>query len=145
MGVWKFKVILWIYGIRTSEVPMFGRSTSARLLACLSSSKLPFVWFPPVISHSSAPQIQQWAESEAGGMEETARKWEVNSIKILDNFRKLSWIYMSHFSYVCKTERQNGISHLISKLLCTLNSSLRDRHFHVTEWTFPNSLVMQTC
>ena len=24
--------------------------------------------------------------------------------------------YMSHFSYSCKTERQNGISHLISEL-----------------------------
>ena len=53
--------------------------------------------------------------------------------------------YMSHFSYVCKTERQNGISHLISKPLRTLNSSLRNRLFHVTEWTFPNSLIIQTC
>ena len=52
---------------------------------------------------------------------------------------------MSHFSYACKTERQNGISHLISELLHTLDSSLRDHLFHVTEWTFPNSLIMQTC
>ena len=41
---------------------------------------------------------------------------------------------MSHFAYACKTERQNGISHLISKLLHTLDSSLRDRLFDVTEW-----------
>ena len=54
-------------------------------------------------------------------------------------------MHMSHFAYVCKTERQNGISRLISELLRTLNSSLRDRLFHVTEWTFPNSLMMQTC
>ena len=47
--------------------------------------------------------------------------------------------HMSHFAYACKTERQNGISRLISELLHTLNS-LRDRLFHVTEWTFPNSL-----
>ena len=53
--------------------------------------------------------------------------------------------YMSHFSYLCKTEWQNGISHLISELLHTLDSSLRDCLFHVTEWTFPNSLIMQTC
>ena len=53
--------------------------------------------------------------------------------------------HMSHFSYACKTERQNGISCLISELLHTLNSSLRDRLFHVTEWTFPNSLFIQTC
>ena len=25
-------------------------------------------------------------------------------------------IYMSHFSYVCKTEGENGISHLISEM-----------------------------
>ena len=43
-------------------------------------------------------------------------------------------IHMSHFAYACKTERQNGISHLISELLHTLDSSLRDRHFDVTEW-----------
>ena len=36
---------------------------------------------------------------------------------------------MSHFAYACKTERQNGISRLISELLCTLDSSLRDRLF----------------
>ena len=35
-------------------------------------------------------------------------------------------IYMSHFAYACKTERQNGISRLISELLRTLDSSLRD-------------------
>ena len=54
-------------------------------------------------------------------------------------------VNMSHFSYSCKTEQQNGISRLISELLHTLDSSLRDHLFHVTEWTFPNSLVMQTC
>ena len=35
-------------------------------------------------------------------------------------------MHMSYFAYVCKTERQNGISCLISKLLHTLDSSLRD-------------------
>ena len=38
-------------------------------------------------------------------------------------------INMSHFAYACKTERQNGISRLISELLRTLDSSLRDRLF----------------
>ena len=38
-------------------------------------------------------------------------------------------IYMSHFAYACKTEQQNGISCLISELLRTLDSSLRDRLF----------------
>ena len=52
---------------------------------------------------------------------------------------------MSHFAYACKTERQNGISRLISELLRTLDSSLRDRLFDVTEWRFPNPLIMQTC
>ena len=37
--------------------------------------------------------------------------------------------HMSHFAYACKTERQNGISRLISELLRTLDSSLRDRLF----------------
>ena len=36
---------------------------------------------------------------------------------------------MSHFAYACKTERQNGIFRLISELLRTLDSSLRDRLF----------------
>ena len=52
---------------------------------------------------------------------------------------------MSHFAYACKTERQNGISRLISELLHTLDSSLRNRLFDVTEWRFPNPLIMQTC
>ena len=52
---------------------------------------------------------------------------------------------MSYFAYACKTEQQNGISRLISELLHTLNSSLRDHLFHVTEWKFLNSLIMQTC
>ena len=38
-------------------------------------------------------------------------------------------IYMSYFAYACKTEGKNGISRLISKLLRTLDSSLRDRLF----------------
>ena len=54
-------------------------------------------------------------------------------------------IYMSHFAYACKTERQNGISRLISELLRTLDSSLRDHLFDVTEWRFLNPLIMQTC
>ena len=36
---------------------------------------------------------------------------------------------LSHFAYACKTERQNGISRLISELLRTLDSSLRDHLF----------------
>ena len=39
------------------------------------------------------------------------------------------YMYMSHFAYAYKTERQNGISRLISELLRTLDSSLRDRLF----------------
>ena len=38
-------------------------------------------------------------------------------------------IDMSYFAYACKTEGKNGISHLISELLHTLDSSLRDRLF----------------
>ena len=37
--------------------------------------------------------------------------------------------YMSYFAYACKTEGKNGISRLISELLRTLDSSLRDRLF----------------
>ena len=40
-----------------------------------------------------------------------------------------SEINMSYFAYVCKTEGKNGISRLISELLRTLDSSLRDRLF----------------
>ena len=36
---------------------------------------------------------------------------------------------MSYFAYACKTEGKNGISRLISELLRTLDSSLRDRLF----------------
>ena len=39
------------------------------------------------------------------------------------------YIHMSHFASACKTEGQNGISRLISELLRTLDSSLRDRLF----------------
>ena len=38
-------------------------------------------------------------------------------------------MYMSYFAYACKTEGKNGISRLISELLHTLDSSLRDRLF----------------
>ena len=41
--------------------------------------------------------------------------------------------YMSHFASACKTEGQNGISRLISELLHTLDSSLREPSFRVTE------------
>ena len=41
----------------------------------------------------------------------------------------LKYINMSYFAYACKTEGQNGISRLISELLRTLDSSLRDRLF----------------
>ena len=37
--------------------------------------------------------------------------------------------HMSYFAYACKTEGKNGISHLISELLRTLDSSLRDHLF----------------
>ena len=45
-------------------------------------------------------------------------------------------VYMSHFSYACKTERQNGISRLISELLRTLNSSWRDHLFMLQNEVF---------
>ena len=51
-------------------------------------------------------------------------------------------IYMSHFAYACKTEQQNGISHLISKLLCTLNSSLRDHLFMLQNEVYADLLVL---
>ena len=80
----------------------------------------------------------RWGHVPAGN------QWTI--LQMFFHFSKSFWkIYMSHFSYACKTERQNGISCLISELLHTLNSSLRDRLFHVTEWTFPNSLIIQTC
>ena len=40
-----------------------------------------------------------------------------------------TYLYMSHFAYACKTEGKNGISCLISELLRTLDSSLRDHLF----------------
>ena len=48
--------------------------------------------------------------------------------------KRKSTLDMSHFAYACKTEGENGISRLISELLHTLDSSLRDRLFDVTEW-----------
>ena len=54
-------------------------------------------------------------------------------------------MYMSHFAYACKTEGKNGISRLISKLLRTLNSSLRDHLFMLQNEVVPNYLTMQTC
>ena len=92
----------------------------------------------PLLSLSS-PQHAIYEPYERLGLPITAKLNHKGS----QGYKRL--IYMSHFSYACKTERQNGISRLISKLLHTLDSSLRDRLFHVTEWTFPNSLVMQTC
>ena len=44
--------------------------------------------------------------------------------------------YMSHFAYACKTEGKNGISRLISELLRTLDSSLRDRLFKLQNEVF---------
>ena len=41
----------------------------------------------------------------------------------------LTNVHMSYFAYACKTEGKNGISRLISELLRTLDSSLRDRLF----------------
>ena len=38
-------------------------------------------------------------------------------------------VYICLTSLTCKTEEKNGISHLISELLRTLDSSLRDRLF----------------
>ena len=43
---------------------------------------------------------------------------------------------MSHFAYACKTEGKNGISRLISELLRTLNSSLRDHLFMLQNEVF---------
>ena len=86
----------------------------------------------------------------------TTQKWNYNSlvnytniIKTTINLQKqVNFTFqvenMSHFAYECKTEGQNGISHLISELLRTLDS-LRDRLFDVTEWRFLNPLIMQTC
>ena len=48
---------------------------------------------------------------------------------LIDSYHVSDQIFMSHFAYACKTERQNGISRLISELLRTLDSSLRDRLF----------------
>ena len=48
----------------------------------------------------------------------------VMRVKLED--RKKSIKNMSYFAYACKTEGKNGISHLISELLHTLDSSLRD-------------------
>ena len=44
--------------------------------------------------------------------------------------------HMSYFTYACKTGRQNGISRLISELLHTLNSSLRDHLFMLQNEVF---------
>ena len=52
--------------------------------------------------------------------------------KIFDTSAK----YMSYFANACKTERQNGISHLIFELLRTLNSSLRDHLFMLQNEVF---------
>ena len=51
------------------------------------------------------------------------------SEKINFIYFKFEFKYMSYFAYACKTEGKNGISCLISELLCTLDSSLRDRLF----------------
>ena len=55
---------------------------------------------------------------------------------LLKLYLDLEKIYMSHFAYACKTERQNGISRLISELLRTLDSSLRDRLFMLQNEVF---------
>ena len=44
--------------------------------------------------------------------------------------------YMSYFAYACKTEGKNGISGLISELLRTPDSSLRDRLFMLQNEVF---------
>ena len=50
-------------------------------------------------------------------------------ILLISLFNTISSRYMSYFAYACKTEGKNGISRLISELLRTLDSSLRDRLF----------------
>ena len=55
-----------------------------------------------------------------------------SDLPMLANFS----IYMSYFAYACKTEWQNGISRLISELLRTLNSSLRDHLFMLQNEVF---------
>ena len=49
----------------------------------------------------------------------------LSASKVQENAKQ----HMSHFAYACKTEGKNGISRLISELLRTLDSSLRDRLF----------------
>ena len=76
--------------------------------------------------------------------EATEIRYLVNAIKSVQNRLKLGraaepWkirhsavcemLHMSYFAYACKTEGKNGISRLISELLRTLDSSLRDRLF----------------
>ena len=52
-----------------------------------------------------------------------------SSLIIVQRQSNLNKLYMSYFAYACKTEGKNGISRLISELLHTLDSSLRDRLF----------------
>ena len=59
---------------------------------------------------------------------------DYNSSSSLTQFQAITthsarFTYMSHFAYACKTEGKNGISRLISELLRTLDSSLRDHLF----------------
>ena len=60
----------------------------------------------------------------------TAGRVEIESLR-LENYQKNKTCKedMSYFAYACKTEGKNGISRLISELLRTLDSSLRDRLF----------------
>ena len=77
---------------------------------------------------------------QSGNFEQTGKVrenhtkyWKTQGIR--DKYY-LIFLYMSYFAYACKTERQNGISRLISKLLRTLNSSLRDHLFMLQNEVF---------
>ena len=58
---------------------------------------------------------------------------QMKSERLCNSFQSFN---MSYFAYACKTEGKNGISHLISELLHTLDSSLRDRLFMLQNEVF---------
>ena len=90
------------------------------------------LWLPfHVIDFFTEKEIaQQFAKAQETGVNRHQHAIQVMSMKI--NFLLISFTllltllhilqyYMSHFSYLCKTERENGISQLISELC--LNSA----------------------
>ena len=73
-----------------------------------------------------------WFNCNDRNLNQSYGNFQQKSVCISNNLK----INMSHFAYACKTERQNGISHLISELLRTLNSSLRDHLFMLQNEVF---------